>query len=81
MHRSHFRSRRRHAQKRERSVTTGDSLSGENDVGFEIPVGTGKGLAGTAHASHDFIGNEQDAVLAADFGDASGVTIDGGSGG
>ncbi len=39
----------------------------------------GEGLAGAAHAAHDFVGDEQDAVLAADFGDARGVPLDRGN--
>ena len=61
-------------------VTAGDSLSGENDVGLEAPVLAGEWLAGAAHAGHDFVGDQEDAVTAADFGDASGVAVDSGHG-
>src|SRR5882724_5224534 len=39
----------------ERSVTAGDSLSGEDDVRFQIPVLAGEGFSGAAHAGHDFV--------------------------
>lgn len=61
-------------------VTAGDSLSSEDDVGLEIPVLAGERLSRAAHAGHDFIGDEKDAVAAADFGDAGGVAVDGGGG-
>jgi hypothetical protein len=64
----------------EGSVTASDSLPGENDVGLETPVLTGEGLAGASHAGHNFVGDEEDAVAAADFGDAGGVAVDGGNG-
>ena len=62
------------------SVTAGNSLPSENDVGLEAPVLAGEGLAGAAHTGHDFVGDEEDAVAAADFGDAGGVAVDGGNG-
>ena len=64
----------------EGSVTAGDSLSREDDVGFEIPVLAGEGLSGAAHAGHDFVADEKDAVAAANFGDAGGVAVDSGDG-
>src|SRR6185437_11275415 len=51
----------------ERSVAAGDALTDENDVGFNIPVIHSEILAGTAHAGHDFVGYEKNAVTAADF--------------
>jgi predicted metalloprotease with PDZ domain len=68
---------RSYEDRAEGRVTTGDSLPRENDVGLETPVLAGEGFAGAAHARHDFIGDEEDAVAAADFGDASGVAVDG----
>jgi len=64
----------------EGSVTAGDSLPSENNVGLEPPVLAGERFSCAAHAAHDFIGDEEDAVAAADFGDAGGVAIDGGCG-
>ena len=64
----------------ERGVSAGNSLSGEDDVGLEIPVLAGERFACAAHAGHDFVGDEKDAVAAADFGDSGGVAIDGGCG-
>jgi hypothetical protein len=61
-------------------VTTRDSLSGQNDVGLEAPMLAGEWLARAAHAGHDFVSNQEDVVAAADFGDASSVTVNGGSG-
>jgi len=62
----------------EGSVTAGDSLSGENDVGLQIPVLAGEWLSGAAHAGHYFVDDQEDAVAAADFGDAGGVAVDSG---
>lgn len=64
----------------ERSVPTGDSLSGENNVGLKPPVLAGEWFTSASHARHDFVGDEQDAVAAADLGDACGVAVDGGNG-
>ncbi len=64
----------------EGSVTAGDSLPSENNVGLEAPVLAGERFSCAAHAAHDFIGDEEDAVAAADFGDSGGVAIDGGCG-
>ena len=63
----------------ERGVAAGDSLPSEDDIGFEIPVLAGEGFSCAAHAGHDFVGNQQNAVAAADFGDTGGVAVDGGS--
>ena len=41
----------------ERSVTTGDSLPGENDVGLEAPVLAGEGFSCATHPGHDFVGD------------------------
>src|SRR5690348_12090619 len=54
----------------ERGVAAGDSLPYENDVGFDVPVIDGKVLSCAAHAGHDFVGDQKNAVAAADFGDA-----------
>jgi len=40
----------------------------------------GEGFSGAAHAGHDFVGDQENAVAAADFGDAGGVAVDGGNG-
>ena len=60
----------------QRRVAAGDSFAGENNVGLQTPVEAGKRLARAAHAGHYFIGDEKDAVLAADFGNTRGVAID-----
>ncbi len=59
-------------------VTAGNSLPSEDDVRFETPVLAGERLSRAAYTAHDFIGDEQDAVLAADFGNARSVAVDGG---
>jgi hypothetical protein len=64
----------------ERCVPAGDSLSGEDDVRLEGPVLASEGFSGAAHAGHDFVGKQEDAVAAADFGDTGGVAVDGGRG-
>jgi hypothetical protein len=61
----------------ERGVTAGDSLPGENDVRLEAPVLAGKRFSRAAHAGHDFVGDKEDAVAAAHFGDAGGVAVNG----
>ena len=71
---------RRDEDRAERGVATGDSLPGENDVGLEVPVLAGERFAYAAHAGHDFVGDEENAVAAADFGDAGSVAVDGGRG-
>jgi len=40
----------------------------------------GEGFSGSAHARHDFVGDEEDAVAATDFSDSGGVAVDGGGG-
>src|SRR5260370_40813339 len=59
-------------------VTAGDSLPYQNDIGLDVPVLNGERLSRPAHTAHDFVGNEQDAALAADFVDALGVAVGGG---
>ena len=61
-------------------VTAGNSLPGEDDVWLEIPMLASEGFSCAAHAGHHFVGDEKDAVTAADFGDAGGVAVDGGGG-
>src|ERR1700730_2510181 len=65
----------------EGSVTAGDSLPNQDDVRLDIPVLNGEGLSRAAHAAHDFVGDEEDAAVAADRGDALGVAVrrDGGA--
>ena len=57
-----------------------DSLAHQNHVRFNAPVLNRERLSSAAHAGHDFIGDEKDAVFAADFSDARGVSL-GGCGG
>lgn len=64
----------------ERRVTAGDSLSGEDDIGLEAPVLAGERFPGAAHAGHDFVGDQENTVAAADFGDAGGIAVNSGSG-
>lgn len=71
---------RRNENGAERSITTGNSLPGTNEVRLEVPMLDGKGLVGAAYAGHDFVGDKKEAAIAADFGDASGVAF-GGNGG
>ena len=57
----------------ERGVSAGESFGGDQDVGTQVPVFQemfdGEIAAGAAHAGHDFVGDTQDAVTAADFRD------------
>jgi len=64
---------RRDDDRAERSVAAGDSLSYQDDVGLDVPVLNSERLAGASHAGHDFVGDEQNLVLAANFSDAWGV--------
>ncbi len=59
----------------ERRVTAGDSFSYQDDVRLDAPVLRSKRLSGTAHAGHNFVGDQENTVLAADFRDARGVTF------
>src|SRR5258708_24279369 len=64
----------------EGSVSAGDSLPSENNVGLEPPVLAGERFSCAAHATHDFIGDAEDAVTAAVVGDDGGVAVDAGNG-
>lgn len=59
----------------QRSVAAGDSFAGENHVRLDAPMLNGEGLARAAEAGHDLVGDEQDVVLAADFGDPRGIAL------
>jgi hypothetical protein len=59
----------------QRRVTAGDSLPDQDDVWLNVPMLNGEWLAGAAHAAHDFVGDEKNPAIAADFGDALGVAI------
>src|SRR5258708_21052454 len=54
----------------ERSVSAGEAFGGDQDVRRHLKMINGEVAAGAAHAGHDFVGDEQHAVTAADFGDA-----------
>ncbi len=56
-------------------VAAGNSLPDQDDVWLDIPVLYGEGLSGAAHAAHDFVCDEEDAVVAADFCDALSVAF------
>src|SRR6266478_1599853 len=59
----------------ERRVPTGDSLPDQDEVGLDIPVLDCEWFSGAAHAAHDFVGDQQNAPVAADFSDALGVAL------
>src|SRR3989454_2227832 len=59
----------------ERRVAAGDSFPDENDVRFDAPVLTSEWFSCAAHAAHNFVGNQENSILAADFRDASGVSL------
>jgi len=59
----------------ERRVPAGDSFAHQNHVWLDAPVLDGKGFSGAAHAGHDFVGDQENSVLAADFRDARGVAL------
>ena len=56
-------------------VTAGDSLPYQDDVWLDIPVLDGEGFSCAAHAAHDFVGDQENAAVAADCGDALGVAV------
>src|SRR5713101_7311419 len=56
-------------------VTAGNSLPRKNNVRLGAPVFNSKGFSRAAHSRHNFVGDEKNAVFAADFRDASGVTF------
>src|SRR6202035_4879778 len=56
-------------------VATGDSLPDQDNVRLDIPVLDCEGLSGAAHAAHDFVGDEENAVLAANSCYALGVAF------
>src|SRR5216683_7042764 len=66
---------RRNEDSAEWRVAAGDSLPDQNDVGLNVPVLHGEWLSGAAHATHDFIGDQKDSPIAADFRDALRITI------
>src|ERR1700730_1986959 len=66
---------RGHEHRAEWRVAAGNSLPYQNDVGRNVPVLDGERLAGTAHAAHDFVGDQQYAALAANFGDTRRVPL------
>ena len=68
---------RRNKNSAERRIAAGNSLPHQDDVGLDIPMLNGERLSGAAHAGHDFIGNQQDFIVATDFRDARDVTIGG----
>jgi hypothetical protein len=57
----------------ERRVPAGNSLPDQNNVRLDAPVLDGKSFSGAAHAGHDFVSDKENAVFAADFGDARSV--------
>jgi len=59
----------------ERRVSAGDSFPHQNHVRLNVPVLRGKRFSSTAHAGHNFVRDEENSVLAADFRDARGVTF------
>src|SRR5580704_11426002 len=59
----------------ERGVAAGDSLPYEDHVRRNAPVFDGERSSGAAHAGHDFVSDQQDAVAMADFGDALDVAF------
>src|ERR1700744_5131358 len=65
----------RYENRSEWGVAAGDSLSYQDEVGFDIPVLHREWLSRPAHAAHDLIGDEEDVVAAADFGDTSHVAV------
>ena len=59
----------------QREVAAGDRLGEANRVRLDTPVFQSEHLAGTAEAGDDFVGNEEDRVLVADFADAAEVIV------
>ena len=56
-------------------VAAGNALAGENHVGRDAPMINGEWATGAAHASHDFVGDEENPVAAANFSDALEVAV------
>ena len=59
----------------ERHIGRGDALGCDEDVGLDVPVVDGKPLAGATPAGHDFVGDQEHAVLVADFADLREVLV------
>ena len=59
----------------ERGVTAGDSLTDQNHVRLDVPVLHSKRFSGAAHAGHNFVRDEENSVLAADFRNARDVAF------
>src|SRR5256885_11420044 len=66
---------RRYQNRTERSITAGDSLPYQDEVGLDIPVLHRERRASTPHAAHDFVGDEKDFVVATDFRNALRVAV------
>src|SRR5258706_5136239 len=50
-----------------RSVSAGDAFGGGDDVGSHVPVVHGEPFARATPSAHDFIRDQKDAILVADF--------------
>src|SRR5580704_6308700 len=59
----------------ERRVAAGDSLPDQNNVRLNVPMLDGKRFSGAAHAGHDFVSDQKNAVFAENLGDARGVAF------
>ena len=54
----------------ERRIATRQAFGGNQNVGCDFPMIDGKVAPGAAHASHDFIGDQENAMPSADLGHA-----------
>src|SRR5579863_7954501 len=59
----------------ERCVSARNPLPYKDHVGLDSPMLDRERLTGSAHAGHDFVGDEEDVVAATDLGDANGIAI------
>src|SRR5882724_2944309 len=53
----------------ERSITAGEALRRDQNIGCKAPIFDGKVASSAAHAGHHFVSDQKDALAPADFGD------------
>src|SRR5258708_13264933 len=59
----------------ERRITAGNTFPSQNHVRLDAPVLDCKRFSCAAHPGHDFVRNQKNAVLSADFRDAHGIAF------
>src|SRR6267142_1472787 len=69
----HYTRRNQHGA--ERRITAGNTLPSQNHVRLDAPVLDCKRFSCAAHSGHDFVRNQKNAVLSADFRDAHGIAF------